>query len=140
MSAQEPLSPEREAQIRDYIVGLMKSGASDRMVKESLQQLGIDPSSVLHLIRDAMVQAKAEPAQSPAKYGSKLKTVQERKQTSRNMILYGIFAGCFGAALYFFASNAISGTNLVSLIGLTLGLIGVGLFFYGLYLFSTAHD
>jgi hypothetical protein len=148
MSAQEPLSPEREAQIREYIVGLMKSGASDRMIKESLQQLGIEPSSVLHLIRDAMVESKTAPAQSPAKHGDILRSVQEKKKSARNLMLFGFFLAsvgfvlnlAFGNVLTAIFRTVIRGLELSQIPGYLLTVIGSIVFFVGLYRYTTGFN
>jgi hypothetical protein len=145
MSTQEPLSPEREAQIREYLVGLMKSGASDRTVKESLTQLGIEPSSVLPLIRDAMIEARQEPVKSSTKHGDKLRSVKDRKKAARNQMLFGFFLASIGVVWnlisgYFLISvffTGVRGGNLIVVPGYLLILIGSVIFFVGLYRYTT---
>jgi hypothetical protein len=140
MTPQEPPS-NREEQIYLYIVGLMKSGASDQTVKESLRQLGIEPSSVLHLIREAMVQAQQSPIKPVIKTGDKLKAVQDKKKSVRNLLLIGLTLIACGWILLQVASLISTRDRVVLLLPAAgLFLSGIALVFVGLYNFATAYQ
>ena len=123
---------QRERQLYEYAVGLIKSGYSVERMVDSLMQFGVDRPKAIEIIR----LANARPDDlSTQKVGERIKSIQAARKAARNSILAGLFigfcAGMFNALIR--STGNVPPTNIV-VVGIDIvGLIGGILIVLGIF-------
>ncbi len=149
MSTTDPLD-QREAQLRDYVDGLIKSDYNNQHIYESLMSLGVVDEDALRLIHQGRL--RSQRGLTPkVKSGDKLKSIELRKRSSLTFILIGFSIACFGAIISSLASSLFTtisssqgrGLNVASLIlWLLLNSVfiaGLCVIFWGIWRWATAY-